>query len=267
MKRTLSWSLPLKKVVIIGYRTVMADYIFNGSSQVKAGWISGTWVSPEYRRKGLATDLFEEIYTDWNGRLLYTNYAPASKKVYDKTGSFETYADHHGCRFHMKSNLAEILPSRFPIMKTIGKVLPTADKFFNHYVLPFLTEPGMKSRLSYNMMIKSTLNQEECELIFSDTLTHRTYDELDWILKYPWIIEVENIDKELEHKYFFSAAADVFKQYFCVIYRGGELVSIVMITVKNRQMKIPYYYTKDEDMGLIADLIFTEAWKKQRFSY
>lgn len=246
---------------IVGYRTVMADYVFNGEKKLKVGWISGTWVDPEYRRQGLATALFDEIYKDWNGQLMYTNYAPASKKVYDKTGAFDVYFTTMGSRFHMKSNLTEILPSRFPIARHIGKVLPTADNFFNHFILPFLTEPGMKSRLAYNMMIKSKLDEEEADLLFEQNLTRRKYNELHWILSFPWVKEIEDVKDEVLNKYFFSAAADVFKLYFCVIYKDGNLVSIVMISIKDAQMKVPYFYSSDLDLALIADLVFTEAWK------
>ena len=75
---------------LLGYRTIMADKVLNGEKEVKVGWISGTWIDPKFRRKGLATILFDEIYKEWKGRLMYTNYAPSSKKVYDKIGVFET---------------------------------------------------------------------------------------------------------------------------------------------------------------------------------
>lgn len=246
---------------ILGYRTVMADIAFNGSERLKVGWISGTWVDPEFRRKGLATDLFEEINSDWNSQLMYTNYAPISKKVYDKTGVFENYFSTIGCRFHMKSDLAEILPARFPLAKSLGKILPTADNFFNHYILPFITEPGMKSRLSYNMVLKTRLNDDEVDLLFKNTLTVRGAKELNWILDYPWVKQVGEIDEAVLDKYFFSAAADLFRQYFCLIFKNEKLVAIVMITLRNKQMKVPYFYSYDADLALIADLIFTEAWK------
>jgi hypothetical protein len=46
-----------------------------------------------------------------------------------------------------------------------------------------------------------------------------------------------------------------------LIYRSGKLISIVMITIRNTQMKLPYFYSADGDLAVIADLLFTEAWK------
>lgn len=246
---------------IAGYRTVMADTVFNGKEAIKIGWSSGTWVDPEYRRMGLATELFEEMNSSWNDRLVNTNFVLASKKVFEKTGVFDSYFSSIGCRFHMKSDLADILPSRFPITKGLSKILPTADNFFNHYILPFITEPGMKSRLSYNMVLKTRLNEEEVALLFNNTLTARGVRELNWILDFPWVKQVGEIDDAVLDKYFFSAAADFFRQYFCLIFKNENLVAIVMITLKNKQMKVPYFYSADADLALIADLIFTEAWK------
>lgn len=157
--------------------------------------------------------------------------------------------------------MKELLPSRFPFTRHFKSMLGLGDKFFNHYVLPFLTEPAMKSRLAYNVMIKTSLDEEETKLLFQDNLSKRGHEELEWIMTFPWVLPENEKNKALRNKYFFSAIARPFKQYFCLVYKDGNLIAIVMITLKNKQLKVPYFHSSDFDLALIADLLFTEAWK------
>ena len=64
----------------VAYRTVLPDLLFDleGNSS-RFAWLSGNWVDPEFRRKGLSTKLLQRAEALWDGRLFYTNYAPASK--------------------------------------------------------------------------------------------------------------------------------------------------------------------------------------------
>ena len=55
---------------------------------MRFAWLSGNCVDPEFRRKGFSTRLLQQAEALWDGRLMYTNYAPASKAVYDRTGQF-----------------------------------------------------------------------------------------------------------------------------------------------------------------------------------
>lgn len=250
-----------KKGRLIAYRTVMSDYILNGDKKIKAGWICGTWVHPSFRRRKIATALFSEIHRLWKGRLMYTNYAPASKKVYDKTGVFGEYAVHEGMRFYVRADLSGILPKRFPVAGLALPLLKSMDLVYNYFVLPFVTDPAMKSRLAYRMEMKNTPDADETELLFRKSLTGRTAEDMKWINTFPWVMEMSEKNAVLKEKYFFSAVAKPFRQYFCSVNKDESTAAIAMITIKNSQLKMPYYYSADGDLSLLADLLFTEAWK------
>ena len=244
---------------LVGCQSILSDWVFSGNKKHKAGWLSASWIGQEHRRKGLADILLNEVSKAWNGRLLFSSQSTKSNKKVSV--NFVEYLVKNGCRFHMKSNLTESLPLKYPFLKRFDGILPAADFLFNDYVLPFITDMGMKSRLSYSILIKSKLNEEECALLFEKNLTRRTSTELNWAIEFPWILELNEMDEKVMHKYSFTAGADSFKQYFCVIYKSGVLIAIVMISLKDQQMKVPYYYSADMDIAMIADLIFNEAWK------
>ena len=74
---------------LIAYRTLLPDCFYDhlGNSH-RFAWLSGNYVDPEYRRQGYSTRLLQLAEEHWDGRLMYTNYAPVSKAVYDQTGQF-----------------------------------------------------------------------------------------------------------------------------------------------------------------------------------
>lgn len=96
---------------LIAYRTIFSDYFTNeDNNKVFFGWLSGNWVHTKHRRKGLSTLLFNEVLKDWNHKLMYTNYAEASKLVYDKTQKFNLLLDLKGARYYTRFCLGDILP-------------------------------------------------------------------------------------------------------------------------------------------------------------
>lgn len=246
---------------IIAYRTILPDVIFKNGNPTKLAWISGTWVAPEFRRQGLATTLFNEIYNDWNGLLIYTNYAPTSKKLYDKTNRFKMYRTHLGRRFYLKSDLSDLLISRFSSLSFLKPILPLIDKLFNTLILPFLTNEKNDSLKDFQIKYKTQLNEEESTRLFANTLTMRSKKELDWILDFPWVLNADDGSMEQANKYIFSSVANPFKQYFCLIYKNENPIGIAMITIKNRQMKVPYLYCDKGFEDNMADLMFIEGWK------
>lgn len=248
-----------KDNLFIAYVSVLIDRIEIKAEERKVAWVSSYWIDPEFKRSDVLEVLLSALCEEWDGSLLI--FTSGRNKVIKDLKALKKQKDLEGVRFNMKSNLAESLAGQSVFAKAIKKVLPTADNFFNHFILPFLTEPGMKSRLSYNMMIKKRLNVEESALLFSKSPSNRSLRELNWIMSLPWTIRRGDLSVDEEVKYLHSITADELKQYFCVIYKNGVLIAIVMISIKDAQMAVPYYYSQDLDLSVIADLLFTEAWK------
>ena len=113
---------------LMAYRTLLPDLFYDrdGIPQ-RFAWLSGNWVHPEMRRKGISTKLLTEAEEKWNGRLMYTNYAPDSKALYDHTGRFRVIARREGRRYYLRSNSEELLGNRV----NARGILRTGDRLIN----------------------------------------------------------------------------------------------------------------------------------------
>lgn len=246
---------------LIGYRTAMADWVFNGSEKIKLAWISGTWITPEYRRQGLANKLFIELRKSWNSNLMYTNYAPASKKLYDKTQVFDTFKQSSGKRFYIKSNAAEIIPSKWSWTRVLKPCLTAFDYLFNLSLLHLLIRRIRRDSSTYNY--RDSLSDKQISRLFENCLSRRGKTELDWIMKYPWVIDDAVKEGRINNKYFFSWIAKPYLMYFLIINEASEHEIVFMISIKGKRMTVPYYYYDEEDRKYIGEILFGEAQKNK----
>ena len=125
--------LAIKNEQVLGYKTIFSDKFIHRGNKIKFGWLSGTWTHDDYRRKGVSLNLFNEAYNDWDGRLMYTNYAVASKKVYDKSTEFSKLVSFEGYRYYSRFYLGELLPPKSIWFKRIKKLLRIFDNVFNTF--------------------------------------------------------------------------------------------------------------------------------------
>ena len=112
---------------LAAYRCILPDR----HGDIRFGWLSGNWVAPGKRRQGLASRLFEEALRDWGQQLMYTNYAPESKAVYDKTGRFALYREKEGARYYQRAVSAKLLGYRNTLFRTARPLLRLADGMIN----------------------------------------------------------------------------------------------------------------------------------------
>lgn len=248
---------------LVGYRTIMPDSTFIGSTQIKVGWLSGNWVHNDFRRKGIATLLFNEAYQDWGNRLLYTNYALESKAVYDKSEKFELLASIIGRRFYLKSCLSIVLPARSVIFKKLYLGLEGLDYLLNLInPIPWLARnrklgEGVELEYLSNPDAKTfELFEKEC----ASTINHRTRTDLEWIFDYPWLVSSPTGDL-MGEKYFFSSNPRNFSQTIIKVYKDKSLLGFLMLNLNDGKLSIPYCSFNSSDSVLMANLLFNHAIK------
>ena len=242
---------------LLGYKTALPDYFFNGAEKIKLAWISGSWTDPDYRRKGLASTLFFELDKAWNSALIYTNYAPASKKMFDKTNVFETYRSHNGCRCYLRFNAGEIVPARFSWMKPLTPLLGFLDRILNATLLHVLVNKVKAGNIE--LSYPEILDDRQISKLFENTLSGRGKSELEWIMSTPWVIDESMKGDRDKRRFFFSWIARPYRLYFLVINRGTDQESVFMISLKGSQMKVPYYSIPEKPTYDIASVLFAEA--------
>ena len=247
---------------LVGYRTILSDFFIIENNKESFGWLSGNWVNPLYRREGISTMLFNEVFEDWNHKLMYTNYAEASKLVYDKTSQFEFLHELKGVKYYNRFCFADILPKKrkiFQSTKLLLKVIDfTLNLFFDirYFFISVEEEEGffIKENEIWNESTSLFL-----EKFISQNLFQRAKKEFDWIQSFPWVKTDKNA-KVNSKFYYFSSYSKNFESNIYTVYKSkNKLIAFLLISVRDGHMKIPYAYFFEENVKEISTLIVNKC--------
>jgi len=87
----------------------------------------------------------------------------------------------------------------------------------------------------------------------------RDANTLNWMLKYPWIINAPLQDK-MEKKYYFSSTADMFNFYAYKVYNYNEkLIGVVILKKRLNKLEVPYIYYKEKYLDKVVYTILKHA--------
>lgn len=222
---------------LIAYRCILPDR----HADVRFGWLSGNWVHPDRRRQGLASRLFEEAFRDWGHQLMYTNYAPESRAVYDKTGKFVLYREKQGARYYQRALSAKLLGRRSRFYRSARPVLDMADGIINTWQdyrisrLQKMKKPGFlhAEPIPSPDPLSIGLMEKRGRLGFG----MRDQEAFDWIFSFPWLREGEKKDD----RYFFSWIVPRYRKTCLKIWdQAGEPAGFLMVSIVGDQMTLPY---------------------------
>ncbi len=228
---------------LIAFRSLYAGVIQPESGRIRFGWCSGSWVHPGYRRKGISLHLLKEAYNDWNGRLMFTNYAPESENLYLKTGWFHEIHTYEGARGYLFAG-----KERFMSIARIRK-LPA----FLVTLGSFLTNLIARLRIfTFSQKLNSSLQFEELE--FPDNTCYeflnvnpgnflfvREEKDWNWIFRYPWITGYKS---ELKGKYPFSSVSGNFYYRTVKVYNKDVMTGFFIFSVREGKLKTLFFHLK-----------------------
>ncbi|MFC0878093.1 hypothetical protein ACE01N_15960 [Saccharicrinis sp. FJH2] len=226
VKDHISLYLLISEKRLIAFRTVFADQIVLGKKLYNFGWCSGNWVDPDERRKGYSDLLLREMYEDWEGRLMYTNYADASHKLYHKTGQFKLLSQRTGARFYGNIDVKTF---------TSGREEYKLINAFSFLIDPFITSYAkIKARLfsKYDLSAYSVYLDSSPTISFlnncMDTISplKRAVKEFKWIFNYPWV----STDKSDRINYPFTSYLDAFEYLLVTLVHkvSGEETRLIL---------------------------------------
>ena len=230
---------------LVGYRTLLPDKFFDREGLPQGfAWLSGNWVHPRVRRQGISTLLLNEAEEKWHGRLMYTNYAPDSKALYDHTGRFRLIARREGMRYYLRSNTEELLANRIKA----GALLKMGDRVINQLREKQLTSFRFQESSSISLeRIKEPAQDMEAiiSLIQQDSLFRRDMNIFSWALGNPWVT-----DQDIPHiNYHFSYRSDKFENiFFRFQNEENGARGMLWLIHHNRAISVPYLFTEDDQL-------------------
>ena len=218
---------------IWAYRTVFADRLTNDGKRF--AWFSGNWVHPDYRRKGLSEQLLKEIIIDWKKRLVFTNYAPASLQLYQKTKQFYPFYEATGRRFYLFAKTQKLFYKRYPEFSLIWKLVDRFICLFASVKVLFFRRKDNKKFVFEKMDWPDDECYELIEMQKQKYLFSRGKDELQWILANPW---VSTSDKKFVESYAFSSFSNQFEYRTVKVFQKGKFIGFMMYSIRDGHLKL-----------------------------
>lgn len=231
---------------LVGYLGILPDTIFfEKKDPVKIGWLSSLWVLQHARGKGISFELITKSLELWNNKILSADFVPYTKNIYDKTKQFidKPYSK-KGIRLYIKSDLFTILPPKNELFSKLKWLLAAIDFCANsilNILLRFFKVDVSQLYFEYINQIDDEVNdfiltKQEKQLF------KRNEEDLNWIIKNPWILSANQKDN-LNKKYHFSSTAKSFNFHSLKIRNSAkEMTGFMIFSRKDNTLKLPYFY-------------------------
>jgi hypothetical protein len=229
---------------LVAFRTLFADCIISESQPIRFGWCSGNWVHSDFRRKGFSEKLLQEAFTDWNGKLMFTNYAPNSEQLYLKTGRFQPIHQFQGFRGYLFPKTRKLITgaSKNGVTKFVFSFADAIIALFSSIRILFFS-----SKENPDFRFETIpFPDDECYQILQNNpptpVFRRGEAELKWIFQFPWISEHKIFASE---KYPFSSHSTSFIYQTVKVFIKNNLAGFFIFSVREGHLKTLYFCLPD----------------------
>lgn len=234
----------------------------NGQASEPACSNTCWWAHPQ-KGKQVAVHLFLKAFTLCGQRMFMTDCTPHTIGILRKTNWFDFPETPYGIRGFLKFNLHEIIPNKVPAARKLKPLLKFSDQAMNLLLAPYRMIVQSRFRNDdFKLEYLSSLDKEHFQFIenhSSNEFTCRSGKELEWIVQFPWI---KTQDEGQEVDYPFSHVVKSFEQYFVTISSSGQHIALLMVSVRDGHMKVPYAYFQEKDASKVLMIIYREALQK-----
>lgn len=258
--------LALEDNRMVGYLGILADFLYDRAAVYKAGWLSASWVDSSVRRTGIAGKLLREALDAWNNQILVADWVPNSFGVYQKSGAFTDLVCREGIQCSLRFNLRDTLP----LNKTFfGKILLIAtDGVLNIFNSLRLCCRNLVFRNDCPPYEKSDrIDDESAEFMNrwkNSEMFRRSEKDLMWILKYPWVLEKSPECPAPDKRFHFSSVCNEFRNEIIKIRDSrNEMIALLMLTIRNKSMQIPYLYYHSDQIEPVAQFIYRYMYDRK----
>jgi hypothetical protein len=194
------------------------------------------------RRQGISTRLLALAEDQWQGRLMYTNYAPDSKAVYDSTGRFSLISRREGLRYYLRSPAEDLLSDRVGSRNFLGFTDRLINQLREKRIQNYRFTSGPKCQVNEIDGFLAQLS-EMVKRLQQDALFRRDREIFEWALEYPWVTE-QACDPV---NYHFSYKADRFENILLQYADQDEKNhGIMWMILHNKVLSVPYFFAGDK---------------------
>jgi len=239
---------------VVAHLGILPDLVFRNQSAHKIGWLTAWWANPARNYTGVGLMLLSRAFTLYQGRLGASGFSEAARKVYDATRKFVTLGEQEGINGFARLNLYRLLHRRSPRLARFRAGLRVLDVIGNQYIN--LRQWWWRKRHAlphgFRFEYLPEMDSEADDFIqqhSSNSLARRGAKELNWIAKYPWVLNTPLAPPTSFH---FSSPVESYSVFNMKIYDAEEqLVAVLMVTLMDGHVIVPHCFHQGRS-GLIA---------------
>jgi GNAT superfamily N-acetyltransferase len=244
---------------VAGYLGALPEKLFYRDDWTRMTWLSCFWIDPAYRGKGISKELFDRALHEYGDTAMITNMKPGTLKIYERTGYFHPPVTVTGIRGYLRFCFAEILPPRGGFYKRIKPLLQVYDFSLNLInAIRLVFYPGYRLDPSLRVEYVDSIGPEteafinQCNRRY---LNRRGKPDLDWIRRYPWVLEQEENDDS--RRYYFSSVSKRFLYQQVELRDSADTVkAFLMVSVRNNHLTVPYVFFAEGMVTNVVKILF-----------
>ena len=225
---------------LVAFRSFFAGVIHTENEQQRFAWCSGNWVHTDFRRKGFSERLLKEAFIDWNGKLMFTNYAPNSEKLYLKSGNFHVIHQFEGFRGYLFPKTRKLVQkaNKNKFTKILFSVIDLGISVISLFRIWFFSpkqNPGIRFetiQFPDDACYKIIKNQSE------KFLFNREEEKFKWIFQFPWISNEEYLNAK---NYPFSSFSKSFFYRTVKLFFKEEFIGFFIFSVREGHLKTLHF--------------------------
>ncbi len=229
----------------------------NGFAASNSGW----WVNPE-KGKALGLPLFLRAFSGSNRRMFFTDCPAYTKEILDKTGCFTFFPPVVGKRWFMRfysgSRLKKNGYNKYAVTFARG-----IDLLLNSINIPFMPS-GRKENSTGGYEVYQCQKLDGSVVSFigehsGDYFLRQDIAKLNWIVSQPWVTTstTDTIN------YPFTYEVQNFSQHFLVIRKEGEIRAVLLLSMRDNHVTLPFYYGSSRWINEVAGVLKEHIIKLQ----
>ena len=255
---------------ICGYLNILPDYFYKNNEPVKMGWIGSWWVDAEYRKKGVGGFLLLKALRFYKKKLAGTKYTPDAEKILNASGIFVKHeTPRYG--FIIIPDIYEMVVQKYAlgsymrVLKPVFIILRTLMRIYVFFQRFFWLRKNYKNINSLQYEYVEFIDNQTADIIqnYKDTYsTRKGRSELEWSIRYPWILMTPAGEVE-DSKYYFSDYSDNYLRLNIKLMDGDRPAGFMMLRRMRDIIEVFHCYCAEEYHRFAAYVILFHVIKKK----
>lgn len=245
---------------VICYGGVFPDRVFVNGIPKKVGCLTTNWADPAWRRKGIAGAIRDNILNAYDGRVYVSEFSESAKRSIDRMNLFTPLKPMKMNQLRLRIFILEKYRKRFALMQKIDPLFTWFEMLINLPVRAraLLWKVAHKPDEGFRVEYLAEIDDKTARFIEmhqENNISRRGAAELDWITRYPWVLQAPTPDITTP-RFFFSTVAKTFSYVkYRILDREGEIRAFVLLRLRDGTLHIPYAYHDDADMQVVAHIL------------